>query len=278
MLGYLANDADYLRFARLDPHSIFTSYIMPSSWGKPISFNQSDEEIKGLCKEIKERCKREKAHGVDLRQDTAKPCVLGNQLGLGPQKLWYQNRRAIRDKAHAEELQSIIANLFPKVEAWKERVIEQAHRQTYLIDEWGKVQFFYEVFRWEKNKFSRWVRKRTQEAEKVLAFRVQGCSFGMLKDESLRLEEMGANKEYNFINTIHDSLVFLPRLTDRDKAIKNITGIMNSPCKRLVNEVTGKEGLVIRCEVESGKNFAQVDMDKNIFDDGNPEGMKEVKV
>ena len=60
-LGYLANDVDYLRFASLDPHSIFTSYIMPASWGEAISFRDSDTDILGQCKEIKARSKREKS-------------------------------------------------------------------------------------------------------------------------------------------------------------------------------------------------------------------------
>jgi len=272
-LGYLANDRDYLRFASLDPHSIFTSYIMPPSWGGAISFNLPDSEILGRCKEVKEHSKRDKVHtGIDLRQDTAKPCVLGNQLGLGPRKLWYKNRRAIRDEGQARELQQVLAGMFPKVESWKEWIIDLAARQTYLVDEWGKVQFFYEVYSWSKNKFTnRWERRRTDEAEKVLAFRVQGIAFGMLKYEHRLIEEKGWNEEYNWINTVHDSQVDLPLITKRDRCYENMTSIMNSPCPRLVNEATGPNGLQVRVEASYGSNLADFDKERN------PEGMREIK-
>jgi hypothetical protein len=275
-LGYLANDENYLRFSQLDPHSIFTSYIMPSEWGRPIQFNWSDAEIKEQCKAIKKRSKAEKEklgdRGVDLRQDTAKPCVLGNQLGLGPKKLWYQNRKAIRSIEHARELQSVIANLFPKVEEWKSDIIAQANRDTYLIDEWGKIQFFYEVYRWERDRYTgKWKKIRTNEAEKVLAFRVQGVAFGMLKYESLLCEERGYNERYNFINTIHDSLVFMPSLADRDRCIADVGTIMNSPCPVLVNQATGHGGLVVKAEISWGLNMANQT-------EANPDGMREIEL
>lgn len=281
-LGYLANSRNYLRFSQLDPHSIFTSYIMPTEWGKPVQFNWSDDEIMAACKEIKKRSREEKDRlgdrGVDLRQDTAKPCVLGNQLGLGPTKLWRQNRRAIRDVEHARELQGIIAGLFEEVEECKEQIIKQADRDTYLKDEWGKWQFFYEVMRWDRDqKTRRWKKVRTSEAEKALAFRVQGVAFGMLKYESLILEEKGYNERYNFINTIHDSLVFMPLLTDRDKCISDVSSVMCSPCPVLVNEATGPGGLLVKAEIETGLNLAHVDEHCRIFKDGNKDGMRDVK-
>lgn len=260
-LGYLANDKDYLRFASLDPHSIFTSYIMPSVWGNSISFNWSDVDILTACKEIKHRSKVEKGKlGVDLRQDVAKPCVLGNQLGLGPYKLWYKNRRSIKSKAHAEELQSVLANMFPKVERWKEETIEKASRDTYLIDPWGHIQFFYEIYSWTKNKFTgRWEKRRTDEAEKALALMVQGTAFGMLRYQQMELEEEGLNEKYNFIDTIHDSLVFIPGDSDRDKCIGDSVRFLDRPCPKLVNKATGAEGLVVKVEVSVGKDLAEME-------------------
>jgi DNA polymerase I-like protein with 3'-5' exonuclease and polymerase domains len=260
-LGFLANDNDYLRFAGLDPHSIFTSYIMPSNWGSSIGFNDSDSEILGQCKEIKQRSKAEKKQtGIDIRQDVAKPCVLGNQLGLGPYKLWYKNRRSIKSKAHAAELQEIIAKMFPKVERWKEETIELANRQTYLIDAWGHVQFFYEIYTWAKNKYTnRWEKKRTDEAEKALALMVQGTAFGMLRYQQKEMEEVGLNKRYNFVDTIHDSLVDMPKIHEIDECISDCIKYLDKPCPILVNEATGKEGLVVKVEVSVGKNLADME-------------------
>src|SRR4029077_7630046 len=41
-LGYCAEDASYIRFSQLDPHSIFASYICPRDWCKPITMDLPD--------------------------------------------------------------------------------------------------------------------------------------------------------------------------------------------------------------------------------------------
>ena len=271
-LGYLADDKDYLRFSQLNPHSIFTSMICPKDWGvEPILLSWSDKDVLEASAEIGRISKKDKERsGVDIRQDIAKPCVLGNQLGLGPRKLYYKNRRAIQSEAHARELQAVIAQMFPKVEKWKSWIIDKADKETYLIDEWGKVQFFFEVFRWNKNEYGRWTRTRTNEAEKVLAFRVQGVAFGMLKYEHLRMEERRINERYNFINSIHDSLVFLPKDNMVSKAKEEIEEIMNDTCERLVNDATGPKGLIVRVVSSIGENMA------NYHEVKNPGGMREV--
>lgn len=269
-LGYLANDPTYIRFSQLDPHSIFTSYIMPPEWGEPIDLGGPDSDIRLQCKIIKTRSAL-KEGGIDLREHTAKPCVLGNQLGLGPRKLYRQNRKAIRNEEHARELQGKLDERFPIINPWKDCTIRLADTQGFLRDDWGKKQRFYEVMRWALDKQTgKWKRVRTDQAEKVLAFSVQGTAFGMLKYEHLQMEPKGYNERYNFVNSIHDSLLFLPRITDVSRCIADVGPIMNSPCSRLVNDATGPAGLLVRVEVTAGRNLAKYNKLTN------PEGMREV--
>src|ERR1035441_5696413 len=98
-MGYCANDKNYIRFSQIDPHSILGSYIDTSIIGQSISLKWSDSDILLAASEFKKRCKQHKAkdpqHNVDVRQELAKPTVLGNQLELGPKKLQRQNRRFI---------------------------------------------------------------------------------------------------------------------------------------------------------------------------------------
>ena len=202
----------------------------------------------------------------------AKNVVLGNQLGLGPHKLWYKNRRSIKDKAHAAELQSVIAALFPKIKECQEELIALADKQTYLMDDWGHIQFFFEIFTWKKNPYTgRWEKRRTDEAEKALALMVQGTAFGMLKYQHIKMEEEGLNERYNFINTIHDSLVFMPSDSDRDSCISDSLLYLNAPCPVLTNAATGPDGLVVLVEVANGKNLADKSSE-------NLEGMEELKI
>lgn len=285
-MGYCANDPTYIRFSQLDPHSIFASYIMPKEWGKPIDFSLSDGEILDRCKWIKKRCKQEKEskgdRGVDLRQQVAKPAVLGNQLELGARKLYWQNRRSIEDVAHAKRLQDMLADLFPKVELFKHNIKEIAHKQTYLINEFGYIQWFFDVlnYRWDK-KNRIWKVTEGAEAREPVAFRVQGCAFGMLKDEIFkivldRFRELDLSDPSNgrvyfpFRNTIHDSLVFLFSNSHLDTAIPIVLEEMNRACGKLVNEATGKEGLRVGVEYSVGRNW------QGWNQEGNIEGMREV--
>jgi uracil-DNA glycosylase len=263
-MGYCANDSTYIRFSQLDPHSIFTSYIHPDFKSNPVKFSDSDVDILAYCKEIKKYAK-------DMRQDTAKPCVLGNQLGLGPHKLWLQNKKAIGSKAEAARLQGVLAELFPKVEQFKKWCRETANNQNYLMTDWGNIQYFYDVYHFIFNKKRlEWIRQQGDDAEKCLALMVQSTAFGMIKDELIQCWNLGYCHKYNFINTIHDSLMWMPKISLVDECIENISKIMNSPCKRLVNDATGPQGLIVKVECSVGTNW------QNYDERNNPGGMKEI--
>ena len=263
-MGYVANDKDYIRFSQLDPHSIFASYVMPSEWGKPIDLALDDDDILDRCKWIKAKCKEVKQldpkHGVNIRQDTAKPTVLGNQLGLGPVKLQRMNRRAIHSLSEAKVLQATLADLFPKVAKFKDDIRQLAHQQTYLIlKEWGKIQYFFDVFNYRYNKrVGRWDQGNGTDSEKAIAFPVQGHAFGMIDMEAMELDLGGYMEEFNFLLGIHDSLMFMPEIGKRDKCIEVVNGVMSKPCSRLVNDATGPLGLKVGVEVAIGGNWREM--------------------
>ena len=271
-MGYAANDATYIRFSQLDPHSIFTSFVLPEF--KPVDFNWSDSDILIYCKEIKSWCKKQRekdpTHGVNFRQDCAKPVVLGNQLGLGPIKLQRQNRRYIADVPFAKRLQSIIADRFPKVTNFKDYIREKAWRQNYILNEFNRIQYFYDIFSFRYNKKRLdWDRGAGSEYNEPVGFSVQSIAFGMITEELITCNNLGYCDIYNFIMTIHDSLIFMPKIRDLEKCINDVTEVMNRPCKQLVNEATGPKGLVVKVESSWGRNW------RNYDEVNNKEGMRE---
>lgn len=273
-MGYVANDTDYIRFSQLDPHSIFTSYIMPKDWGKPISLSMEDGAILEVCRWIKKRCKKvEGKGGVDIRQKIAKRVVLGNQLGLGPVKLHRQNRRFIETKSRAEDLQRMLAELFPKVTQYKDLIREKAHAQKFLLlKEWGIIDYFFDVFGYRFNKGAqKWVKAWGTDSEKAIAFPVQGIAFGMLKWGHRRMDAEGLLDKFGFCNSIHDSNVFCVSDSLRASCVSSVSSIMGSPCSRLVNSATGQEGLKVAVEVSIGRNLQDFDTETN------PQGMREWK-
>lgn len=274
-MGYCAEDTSYIRFSQLDPHSIFTSHIMPKDWGKPITMDMQDGEILERCGWIKKKCKEvAKAGGVDIRQNISKRVVLGNQLGLGPVKLHRQNRRFIESKRRAEDLQLMIAELFPKVARFKDWIREKIHAMKYwLIKEWGIIDYFFDVYGYRFNKGAqKWVKQWGTDSEKAIAFPVQGIAFGMLKWGHRRLEAGEHLQRFGFVNSIHDSNVFCCINSLVDVCIDRVSKIMGAHCDRLVNSATPKEGLKVAVEASIGRNLQDFDKDKN------PEGMREVKI
>jgi hypothetical protein len=280
-MGYCANDPTYIRFSQLDPHSIFTSYIMPKDWGSPIDFTLSNEEIMDRCKWIKKKCKEEKEkygdRGIDIRQQTAKPAVLGNQLELGPRKLYWQNRRSISSVEEAKTLQSTLADLFPKEDNFKKEIKSICAKKTYWINEFGYIQWFFDVFNYTWNKIqNKWIEREGQEARLPVAFRVQSCAFGMLKEELFRILKRCYGKDseldlgyFPFRLSIHDSLVFMIMDKDVDRFVPVMLEEMNKPCSLLVNEATGPEGLRVGVEYSIGRNWQSWNEESNI------EGMRE---
>jgi DNA polymerase I-like protein with 3'-5' exonuclease and polymerase domains len=262
-LGYCANDRSYIRFSQIDPHSILGSYIDPSIIGCSISLRWDDEQIATACKEFKKRCKeieeKDPLHGVNVRQALAKPTVLGNQLEVGAKKLQRQNQRFIKTVAEAIRLQAIIGDLFPKPTQYKAYIKELAYKQRYLINEFGRIDYFWDVFQFARDKkTNKWVKKEGERARDPIAFRVQSTAFGMITDELLELEQMGVCEEHNFIVTIHDSLVFMPEIGKKDKCVELVHRVMNKPCPKLVNDATGQEGLKIGVEIAVGDNWKEM--------------------
>lgn len=269
-MGFRANSKNYLRFSQLDPHSIFTSFLLRAKGNKDcpeIEWGMEDGDIL-------ERCKFIKKNWGEIRQKQSKPCVLGNQLGLGSRKLYHQNRKYFESEKEAKYYQNVLAEIFPEVEIAKNDIKELAHLQTFLLNEFGFLQYFYDVFSWGWNKrINRWEKRNGGDAEKVLGFAVQSPAFGMILGyELLKFRKRGDTERFNFLKSVHDSLVFMPKLEDKDKCLESIVEIMNSPCEILKNESTGEKGLVVKVEVSMGRNLAKFDSL------GNNEGMQEIKI
>jgi uracil-DNA glycosylase family 4 len=264
VMGYVANDPDYIKYSQMDPHSIFGSHVVSDPEIPLIDLrNMSKEEIKSITKKFK-------AKYAEIRQHVAKPSVLGNQLGLGSMRLWRQNRKYIKSQEQAEELQAILARLFPKVEQAKTFIRELAHRQKYLVNPWGRRQDFYEVFNYTFDKnLMNWRLRNGSDSEKCLAFAVQSCAFGMICEKILECERLGYNQRFNWINTIHDSSQFHRLIRDREDFINLVIPIYTSPCKWL-KATACPNGLVVNVDHSIGRNWKAYD------EKDNPEGMKEI--
>jgi uracil-DNA glycosylase len=264
VMGYVANDPSYVRYSQMDPHSIFASHIIHDPEIPPVDIRgMTREQIKGITTKVREKYK-------EVRQKTAKPVVLGNQLGLGPLRLYVQNRKYIGGLNHAKELQDILAKLFPIVEKAKEFIRELAHKQKYLRNEWGRRQDFYDVFTYSWNKYSSsWQKKGGGDSEKALAFAVQSLAFGMICEKILECERLGYNERFQWINSIHDSSQFYRLIEQREEFIAKVIPVYTAPCLWL-KATACPNGLSVGIDHSIGRNWKAYDPETN------PEGMKEI--
>jgi uracil-DNA glycosylase family 4 len=264
VMGWVANDPSYIKYSQMDPHSIFGSHIVDDPDIPPVDLERMTPA------QIKEITTKFKAKYKEVRQNVAKPSVLGNQLGLGPMRLHRQNRKYITSKGEAERLQAILARLFPIVEKAKVFLQELAHRQKYLSNPWGRRQDFWEVFTyaWDK-RIGNWKRGSGGDSERAIAFMVQSCAFGMIAEKILECERLGYNERFQWINTIHDSSQFYHRLEQRAEFIAKVISIYTTPCIWLKAPAC-PEGLVVGVDYSVGRNWRTYDPETN------PEGMREI--
>ena len=277
-MGYAADDPSYIRFSQLDPHSFFTAYVAKGVLGIP-NLEMSDEEILDICK----RYKRDEKWSW-VRQHTSKVIVLGNQLGLGPRKIFINQNSLVSDPItkkkiypfssieYVKSLQTMIAKLFPKVERFKTEVKRKAHSQKKLINEFGYKQDFFEVYTYKFDSELQQITKTNgSEAEKAIAFEVQSPAFGDIRDKLLQLQNKGLLEKYPFVVSIHDSFGFMFEQRKFDNFIADVYPILVSPSRVLVKPCC-PQGLVVGVEISYGRNWQAFDPITN------PEGMKEFKI
>lgn len=269
MMGFEARDPLYIKWAP-HMHTVFASYIV----SEPISLEgEIDFDKIGY---IKKKFKQ-------IRDSQAKPTVLGNQLGLGEHKLFYMNKTYIDDQGvrrigiesrkRAKYLQDMLASLFPRVNAYKKRIKEEAHLKGYLKSRFGAIRWFHDVLRWSyKHKGM----LNGSEAEEAVSHPVQSDAFGMIHSEILDMaDNSDILNEHHFANSIHDSVIFFPEIGKRDKCIEEVYGFMLRPSLELTDSVCCPEGLVVGVDVMAspeGGNWASGHKERN------PMGIWEVKI
>jgi hypothetical protein len=248
MLGREAKSANYIKIARADMHSFFTSYLIH----QPIDPTMDYEELKERCKWIKKNFK-------GIRDTKAKPTILGVGLGLGANKLWHTNRENIESPTEAKNLLAILHDIFPEVFKWQDTVRLEAHRKGYLVSPWGFTRSFFDVFQNKKDpRTGKWRLMPGADSEKAIAFFVQNNAFGMMRHEMMRLERMNANERFWLVNTVHDSLVYDVVRKDQEYCYQVVTKVMNAPCKVLADSEVCPDGLVVTVECGVGENWSEL--------------------
>lgn len=176
-LAFEAEDAEYMRVVRLDPHSFLAAHILSESiplkliklkkskptdlddleWKKQIAVgDETVERFKTLSSwlslpdaKLEDHLKFMKKNHKFTRDSQAKPAALGLGLGMGINKFFKLNRHTFKTVAEPKRIHTLIRTIFPKTfEDFHEKIKALADRQTYLISRYGYIRRFYDVYDW----------------------------------------------------------------------------------------------------------------------------------
>lgn len=273
LVGYFANDPDYMRLARLGVHDFMGHHMMKL----PISLDMSDGELLERFRWFKKKYPKQR--------DDAKHTIHGVGYGMTAflmAELYEMTRQ------RAQQLIDLLFALFPKVKLWQQATMQEAHEKCRLVNAWGYRMPFWNVFAWQQKRFDRlrqlWVRYITQpkaifikkeqemldaivarggedaiaslcydlgdEAKSALAFLPRDTGAAMLKDTLLRLrDEHGLDREKLRANA-HDSILAICHRSEADEVAQILKTTMELPQKRL-------NGLVIGAEVSIGQSWSK---------------------
>lgn len=250
-LAFEAEDADYLRLAKIDIHSYLAARLV-----REPRFSQClswpDDELREYLKWIKKNHKF-------VRDEKAKRAILGYGFGMGGKKLYLMNRtpdatgRAPFDnESEAKKVLQELDGCFPVCKRWRDTIRLKAHDQGYLISRYGYIRYFWEVMRWQNGK----LRPGGDDSEAAIAFLPANNAFGEMRTKMLKIRALGLDSRLRLINNVHDSLLFLcpDNLLDEMGRVKDI---MEERSTTLINSIC-PQGLSVEVDMQTGKDWAHM--------------------
>jgi len=248
-LGFLAEDETYIRFARIDMHSIMTGHFL-KLWRAQDLVRESDDEIKARCRWLKSN--EEYKH---IRDSKIKHAGLGIGNGLKAKGLFERYMEFFKSIKEAQSILDDYEEVFPKIFTWQKRAQQLAHDQQYQRTEYGHMRRFYEVFRWDYKKAAY---SHGDQAEEAISYHLSNIAFGYIREHMKLLHNKGLDSKYNLCNNIHDNLLFIVREDELEQHVAEVYPVLVEPSKVLVHPTIAPDGLWIDVELNAGKNWAEM--------------------
>lgn len=246
--GYCAEDADWMRMARLDMHT-FVAGCFTGDW-KPQIMEESDDALRDRFQWFKSDAGRKR-----VRDKQAKPSILGVGFGMGARRLYQENLEHFPDEKTARRFLDLLQDLYPRVFEWQSGIRKLAHDQTFLKSPFGHIRRFYEVFVWDQ-KSGGW--KNGDQAEEAVAFLPANIAFGNIRETLKDLRRLGLDEKYQLVNHIHDSFVWCPKREMLGGFMEEVVPVLCAPSKVLKHPVLAPSGLTVDVEVAAGDNWAEM--------------------
>lgn len=267
LVGYFANSARYMRFAKLGVHAYMAAQMPEVGW--TIDLSRPDAEIKDLFKTLK--------RDHDGPYNTAKRVVhLSNYLGT-PRRMWEEYPETFPTIEAARELQEFYFHLFPEIREWHKHLCEtvDATRRkkaeegedptpwslgvATVQNPFGYLHRFYHVLEWEKIEGT-WYPSYGEDAKRLIAFLPQSTGAGIIKRAASSLYYDFPDLRRHLRLLIHDSILMeVPEDEVRDIATI-VKETMTQPIPELPLDPSWNMGdhVTIGVEIKVGKIWSEM--------------------
>jgi|WetSurMetagenome_2_1015567.scaffolds.fasta_scaffold04516_11 hypothetical protein len=234
LVGFFANDPDYIRAAKLGVHAILMSHVLK----QPIDLTLPDATIKPLIKEFKKNASM---------YDGCKHVVHGsNYLGT-PRKLRIEFPELFSSVGDAKEKQDMyFSTIAKKVRRWQQSVLHEANQNHYLQNPYGYRHYFWDVLHYKGGQLE-W----GNDAKKSVAFLPQSTGAGVLSEALIRITKYpDLFRLLRWI--IHDSIL-------SEIPINKLFHHRVRQLKELMEDINGElGGLKIEVDVKVGVNWGEM--------------------
>jgi uracil-DNA glycosylase family 4 len=232
IVGFLAEDPDYIRAAKLGVHAILQSHVM----GRPISLSLKDRDIKEMARGLK----RLDATLYDACKHTVH---LSNYLG-SPKRMRMEYPDLFKTVGEAKKLQDMyFATIAKKVKTWQQKMLYTAYQPPHcLTNSFGYRHYFFDVLHYRGQQLE-W----GTDAKKAVAFLPQSSGAGVISEALKKLAKIP--EIFGMVRMmIHDSLVCEVPIEKLVWAVGILKECMEAPLPQL-------GGLSIEVEVVVGRSW-----------------------
>ncbi len=187
LVGYEAAAPSYIRLAKMDVHSYYTSYALNVLDKRVLSadlpdIGWDDERLSARLKEIKKEFSWDRnqlykhlVHAINYMQGAK-----------GAQAKVFAETGIEFPLKDISTVMGVYKELFPEIPRWHRNVMNQAEKDGFLRNAWGYVHRFSKVYSYEKVG-GKWEKHPGTDANKVIAFLPQSNAAGIIKESILRL-------------------------------------------------------------------------------------------
>lgn len=246
--GFEAEDASYMRMARLDMHSFVAGCVL-NTW-QPTIMEEPDDSLLDRFRWFKTDADRKR-----VRDKQAKPTILGVGFGMGARRLYQENLEYFPDERTAKRFLDMLQRLFPLVFEWQSKIRKLAHDQTFLRSRFGHLRRFYEVFVWDSKKGG-W--KNGDQAEEAVAFLPANHAFGGMREHFKSQLRLGLDAEFGLCNSVHDSFMYVFDRQRLDEFMARVVPVLRGASKVLTHPVLAPGGLTVDVEVSAGPTWGDM--------------------